>query len=151
MLDDDPRIFRVTKLGYVLGRSQKTKPSSRVLVFDIESRQLVCDLDLHNDQFVSFSPDGKRLAVKSNTIRLWDATQGGELPLPLLRSLSWCGKEVAGQAVVAPDWSHAAIVVPEQSGADASDTPREPRQPNKALPSLLYWSIPKPLDLEKAK
>jgi len=122
-------------------------------VFDIEQSRLLSELDLLD--IVSLSPDGKRLLTGRDTFRLWDATQKRELPLPQLQSLPWYGRKAGTKGrtlyskrmmeepsapVIAPDWSCFVL---------ALAPPTDDRPP--AGTRLLYWSIPKPLDLDEAK
>ena len=119
--------------------------STSLYVFDVEPPRFLCLFDSkkdNNGSFVSFSPDGKRAAVRHNDdcIRLWDVAQ--KRKIPELRSLTWCNNAMPindrSRIIISPDWTRVAVW--KLSG-------RQDKDFDKNGDGIYYWSIPAPLDL----
>jgi tRNA A-37 threonylcarbamoyl transferase component Bud32 len=117
---------------------------SLLRVFDVESSRFLCDFGC--ESFVSFSPDGKRAAIRDDQglVQLWDVA--AKRKLPGLKSLAWCNRKMSDDSriVISPDWTRVALW--EQPKVQDADF-------DKDGVGLYYWSIPAPLadaDEEKA-
>jgi len=143
--------------GQVVGRGGQEELRVWIGVFDVSPPRFLYEFwgettkkDVYEVETIpdvlSFSPDGKRIAMlkgertgwhkTKGEVRILDAEQRRELPV--LKSLTWFGM-LTSYAVVSPDWSRVVIVDPSSSSHHMFDD------------RVWVWNIPEPVDLRAAK